>query len=231
MNKKILFFILLILPAFFSCRYMNGSYQEKFSGTLELTEYSLGSKAAGRLDTLTVEEGERVEQGKVIATFDRFDQTKKDYERALNLMKLGGGSEQSVEEAQLAWKDQQIIAPIDGVVLLKIHEVGEVVAPGNPVVTLGDDQKPWVRIYVPEGIINKLRINQEAILSFDGLERTFKGHVMTIAPQAEFTPRNVQTPEERITQTFAVKIALDEPRLGLRPGVAVDVTLRFQEPN
>ena len=68
-------------------------------------------------------------------------------------------------------------------------------------------------------------MDQKATLHFDGIQESFKGHISFIAHQAEFTPRNVQTPEERITQTFAVKVKIEEPPDYLRPGVSCDVTL------
>ena len=197
----------------------------KFSGTLELTEHALGAKAAGRITTLTVEEGEEVQRGQLLATTDRYEQARKDFDRTQNLVKQGGATQQSLEYAALALDDQQIISPVDGVVLVKVHEVGETVSAGSPVIVIGDRSKLWVKIFVPEGWINKIRMGQPATLSFDGLKQSFKGHVNFIASQAEFTPRNVQTEEERITQAFAVKVVLDEPPMNLRPGVAADVVI------
>ena len=92
---------------------------------------------------------------------------------------------------------------------------------------VGDRAQLWVRVFVPEGLINRVRLNQPATLRFDGIRHDFKGHVSFIAPKAEFTPRNVQTPEERVTQTFAIKVVLDEPESFLRPGVAADVIVHL----
>jgi multidrug resistance efflux pump len=196
-----------------------------FSGTLEFTEHSLGSRVPGRLATLLVDEGDEVKKGQLLATLDRYEQTKKDYERAASLLKEGGSNEQAVEYARLALEDQEVISPVDGVILLKVREPGEVLAAGSPVVVVGDRSELWVRIFIPEGYINRVRINQPAVLRFDGLKRKFKGHVSYIATKAEFTPRNVQTPEERVTQTFAVKIMLDGPAPFLHPGVSADVKI------
>jgi HlyD family secretion protein len=80
-----------------------------------------------------------------------------------------------------------------------------------------------VRVYVPEGVINRISMNQAATVKFDGMKDRFNGRVIFVAPKAEFTPRNVQTPEERVTQTFAVKVRVEDPELFLRPGVAADV--------
>ena len=203
----------------------NNAKQLQFSGTLEITDHQLGAKASGGITSLSVEEGDLVKAGQVIATLDRFEQTKKDYERAQMLFKQGGADHQSVEYAQLKMEDQEIISPIDGVVLVKVRELGEVVGAGAPVAVIGDPKDQWVKIFIPEGQINQIQMNQVATISFDGVKQTFKGHVRYIATKAEFTPRNVQTPEERVTQAFAVKVAIDENNVQAHPGVAVDVKL------
>ena len=220
--------LIFTLLAASSCDRLMGLSHMKFSGTLELTEHGLGARAAGRLDTLLVDEGDVVRKGQLLATLDRYEQTKKDYERTLKLYERGGATQQAVEQAGLALTDQQIASPVDGVVLLKAHEPGEIVAAGSPVVLVGDRGQLWVRIHVPEGQVNRVRLGQPAIIRFDGLTQPFAGHVSFIAPRGEFTPRNVQTPEERVTQTFAVKVTLDQPESFLRPGVAADVLLTLE---
>ena len=165
----------------------------------------------------------------MIATLDRFDQAKKDFERIEALFKQGGIKQQDVEYAKLALEDQEVLSPVDGIVLVKVREAGEVVAAGSPVVVIGDRTSLWVRLYVPEGLINKIQMNQPATLRFDGLSQSFNGHVSFIASKAEFTPRNVQTQEERVTQTFAVKVTLDNPEPFLRPGIASDVVIHIKK--
>ncbi len=197
--------------------------QQTFSGTLEITEHQLGPKTSGRVITLSVEEGAMVKAGDVIATLDRFEQAQKDYDRAGKVYAKGGVNLQTLEYAKLAMEDQRVVAPIDGIVLVKVHEVGESIASGAPVIVLGDLKDQWVKVYVPEGVVNQLQLNQKAVLSFDGLNKRYNGHIRYIATKAEFTPRNVQTPEERVTQAFAVKVVIDEPDLNAHPGVAVDV--------
>ena len=164
-----------------------------------------------------------------MATLDRYEQAKRDYDRVENLFKQGGATQQELEYAALTLDDEQVISPVNGVVLVKVHEMGETVSGGTPIVVIGDRSSLWVRIFVPEGLVNKIHINQPATLKFDGLKQTFQGHVSFIAPQAEFTPRNVQTQEERVTQMFAMKVALDHPPDFLRPGVATDVEMGIRE--
>jgi HlyD family secretion protein len=194
-----------------------------FSGTLEMTEHSLGAPEAGRLEKLFVDEGDEVKKGARIATLERYEQAKRDFDRAQSLLQQGGATKQSVELAALALSDQQVVSPVDGVVITKIREEGEVLAAGAPVVTVGDRSDIWVRVYVPEGVINRIAMGQEASVRFDGVDQEFKGRVTFVAPKAEFTPRNVQTTEERVTQTFAVKVRVEKPEQFLRPGVSADV--------
>lgn len=202
--------------------------QFKLSGSLEMTEHSLGSPVPGRLEKIVVKDGSRVKNGDILGVLDRYDQAKRDYERLNKLYQAGGSDKQSLEHAELLMKDQMIVAPVDGVVLLKVREAGEVVPAGSTVVLVGDDSEMWVRVYVPENFISKVRLDQKAELVFDGLKKKYKGHVSFIASKAEFTPRNVQTEEERVTQTFAVKVMLDEKDEFLRPGIFADVKIDFK---
>ncbi|GEM_PF-1117465 len=221
--------LILLFVFLLSC---NGNpNHKKFSGTLEFTEHGVGARVAGRMTSLKVDEGDEVKTGQLIATLERYDQNKRDYERQLALSRQGGATQQSVEQAKLTLEDQEITSPVDGVILTKVHEIGEVLAAGSAAVVIGDRAKVWVKIYVPEGIVSRLQLKQPAQIKFDGLNRLFKGHIYFIAPQAEFTPRNVQTEEERITQTFAVKVKLDEMEPYLRPGVNADVFLDVKDPS
>jgi multidrug resistance efflux pump len=194
-----------------------------FSGTMELTEHVLGAKVAGRLTTLNVDEGDFVKKGQILGTLDRFEQSKKDYDRIAVLLKNGGANQQTLEYAQLTMEDQQIISPIDGVVLVKDVETGEIVPAGGGVIVIGDPHDQWLKIYVSEDLVHQLALNQQATILVDGSKQAYKGHVTFIADKAEFTPRNVQTPEERVTQTIAVKITVDDPDENLHAGVAADV--------
>ena len=220
--------LLLSIAIGLSCDRLRHRSHLKFSGTLELTEHAVGAPAPGRLHTLNVDEGDAVTKGQLLATLERYEQLARDYERLASLLKEGGASQQALEQAALALADQRVVSPVDGVILLKVHEPGEVVAAGAPVLVVGDRSQLWVKIYVPEGQVSLVHLKAPATLRFDGLKQAFKAHVSFVAPQAEFTPRNVQTPEERVTQTFAVKVTLDEPEPFLRPGVAADVTLEPQ---
>lgn len=220
-QRALIIGVMIILSG---CEFWNSGSRQTFSGTLEISEHVLGAKTAGRLATLSVDEGSQVKKGDLLATLDRYEQAKKDYERAVTLFNDGGATRQAVEYAQLAVDDQTVVSPVDGVVLVKVREQGEVVGAGSAIVVVGDRSRYWVRIFVPQGAINRLRMEQAAKIKLDGLDESFSGRVSFIASKAEFTPRNVQTAEERVTQTFAVKVTFDNPPDYLRPGVACDVT-------
>ena len=227
MRNQFLCLSVCLSVVFAGCGYLV-SPSSKFSGTLEMTEHSVGARVPGRLSTRTVKEGDRVSKGSMLGTLDRYDQVKKDYERLRNIFKTGGSTEQALEHASLDLQDQQIVSPVDGIVLLKVRETGEVLPAGGPVLVIGDTGNLWVRVYVPEGMINRVHLNDRATVKFDGLGEKFEAHVSFISPKAEFTPRNVQTKEERVTQTFAVKVQLENPGAFLRTGVSADVEIHLK---
>ena len=222
-------FLVLLLLIMSGCGSWNEKSKETFSGTIEINEHVLGAKVAGRIISLNVDEGSEVKKGDVLATLDRYNQLKKDFNRSSELLKAGGANQQAVEYAQLAVDDQSIISPVNGVVLVKVHDPGEIVGAGSAVVVVGDRSHYWVRIFVPQRIINRVRIGSAATVKLDGLSQEFPGHVSFVSSQAEFTPRNVQTAEERIVQTFAVKVEIDNPPDYLRPGVSCDVTIAISK--
>lgn len=228
-KKKIILFSILAVFIWMIYWETFQKNQFKLSGSLEMTEHSLGAPVPGRLDQVWIEDGSRVKKGQLLAVLDRYEQAKRDYERLLELYKAGGTDKQSVEHAELLMKDQMIVSPVEGVVLLKVRQTGEIVPAGSSVAVIGDDSELWVRVYVPENFVTKVHLNQEAELVFDGIKKKYKGHVSFIASKAEFTPRNVQTEEERVTQTFAVKILLDEKDSFLKPGIFANVKIDFKK--
>lgn len=194
-----------------------------------MTEHGVSFPVPGRITSLLVDEGEEVTQGQLLAKLERYELASREYDRLVKLLAQGGTNRQAVEEAELAMLDQRMLSPVNGVVLTKVHEIGEVSDPTSPVLIVGDKSKLWIRIYVPEGLVNRVHMNQSAKIKFDGLDQDFPGHVSFISPKAQFTPRNVQTPEERVTQTFAVKVELNQPKPFMRAGVPADVWLHLPQ--
>jgi len=132
---------------------------------------------------------------------------------------------QAAVEARLA--DAVLVAPGSGVVQVRHREPGEVVGAGTPVLTLQDLTDRWVRIYIPEDRIGAVHLGAAVRVSSDTFPgRSYPGEVTFIATEAEFTPENVQTQEERVRLVYAVKVRLTaDPQHELKPGMPVDVEI------
>lgn len=140
----------------------------------------------------------------------------------------------SVEQArpQIALVDAMlgnaiVTAPFAGIVTVRHREPGEAIGPGAPVVTLLDPEDRWVRIYVREDQIGRVRLGGSASIRSDTYpDRVYQSEVVFIGSEAEFTPRNVQTPEERIKLVYPVKVRITgDPDFELKPGVPADVVV------
>lgn len=120
-----------------------------------------------------------------------------------------------------------IVAPFDGRITIRHRQPGETVAPGTPVVTLQDPNDRWVRIYVREDRIGAVQIGQSAVIRSDTYaDRRYAGQVVFIGGEAEFTPRNTQTTEERVKLVYPVKVRITgDPSYELKPGIPADVEL------
>lgn len=127
--------------------------------------------------------------------------------------------------AQLA--NAVVVAPFGGVVTVRQRQPGEIVAPGAPVVTVANFDDRWVRIYIAENRLGAVTIGEPATITTDTYrDRSYAGAVSFIASEAEFTPRNVQTTEERVKLVYAVKVRImGDSALALKPGMPADVVL------
>jgi multidrug resistance efflux pump len=127
-------------------------------------------------------------------------------------------------EALLA--QTRIAAPTDGRVTLRNSEPGEVVTPGFPILRLADLSRVWLRVYVPEPEIGRVKLGQKAAVTVDSYAgRTFPGVVTEIAEKPEYTPKNVQTREERVKLVFGVKVGIENPGGELKPGMPADAVI------
>ncbi|HEY2805356.1 MAG TPA: HlyD family efflux transporter periplasmic adaptor subunit [Gemmatimonadales bacterium] len=135
-------------------------------------------------------------------------------------------------EAQIAQLDAMLAnavirAPFNGVVTVKDREMGETVPAGAPVVTIINIYDRWVRIYIPEDQLGAIHLGDQASITSDTYKtRHYGGRVSFISSQAEFTPRNVQTKEERVKLVYAVKVSITQDSAqDLKPGIPADVVL------
>jgi HlyD family secretion protein len=131
----------------------------------------------------------------------------------------------SLEAAAATLSYMTARAPFAGVVTVRHREPGESMAPGSPALTIMNPDDRWVRIYVPENRIGRISLGQEAVVASDSYPgKRYRGRVTYIASEAEFTPKNVQTAEERVKLVYAVKVRIiEDPAMELKPGMPADV--------
>jgi HlyD family secretion protein len=123
--------------------------------------------------------------------------------------------------------DCTITAPAGGIVTHKAVEAGELVTPGATVVTLTELDSVYVMIYVSEQVLGRIRLGDAAEVGIDAFpDKTFAGKVTYISPEAEFTPKNVQTKEDRVKLVFGVKVEIENRDGLLKPGLPADAVIR-----
>ena len=132
-------------------------------------------------------------------------------------------------DAQLT--DTVAVSPVDGVVLVKAADVGEVVAPGTTIVTVGDIDHPWVRGYINETDLGKVKIGAPVRVTTDTYPgKVYNGRVSFIAAQAEFTPKQIQTLQERVKLVYRVKIDVENPGRELKSNMPADAEIVLGQP-
>ena len=140
-------------------------------------------------------------------------------------------SRAALAEAESILSDLVIKAPSDGVILTRMADIGEMTAPGAPLLDLIDQDRLYLKVYVPEILIGKVRVGLPARIHTDCFpERQIPATVRMISSRAEFTPKEVQTPDERTKLVYAVKLYLDEnPDHSMTPGMPGDAVIRWKE--
>lgn len=133
-------------------------------------------------------------------------------------------AQEGISESQL--DDTAVYAPMDGVVLVKSAEVGEVLAAGTNVMTIGDIDHPWLRAYVNETDLGRIKLGQQVKLFTDSFpNKTYIGRIGFIASEAEFTPKQIQTKEERVKLVYRIKIDVENPSHELKSNMPVDAEI------
>jgi HlyD family secretion protein len=132
-------------------------------------------------------------------------------------------------EAQIATlqknvADAVLTAPVAGLVTAKLADAGEMVAPRTPVAAITDMDHAWANVYVDEPVVPRLRLGQPVTLVTDAGQR-LQGSITFISPKAEFTPRNVQTADERSKLVYRIKVTVDNREGVLKPGMPVEAEL------
>ena len=173
------------------------------------------------------------------AAFDAAQAAVREAEQRLKLLRTGPRPETINQARARATAAAQVLAlaetrlgyatlvsPQAGTVLAKNIEPGEQVAPGTPVVTIADLENVWVRAYISETDLGRVKLGQRAEVTSDTWKgKNYPGTITFISPEAEFTPKNVQTEKERVKLVYRVKITLPNPRRELKPGMPVDAVI------
>jgi HlyD family secretion protein len=160
----------------------------------------------------------------VIAAQTAVDQAQAALEQA---QKAVGGAQAQLDQLDVQLAKLTVSAPMDGDVLTRSIEPGEVVNAGSVVLSLGRLDELTITVYVPEDRVGEVALGQQASVGVDSFPgESFSASVIHIADQAEFTPRNVQTVEGRKTTVFAIKLKLSDPSGRLKPGMPADVAFQ-----
>ncbi|MFA6003865.1 MAG: efflux RND transporter periplasmic adaptor subunit [Elusimicrobiota bacterium] len=237
-NKKILLIVpILIAAGLLTWRILGRPFL--YAGTVEATEVDISARVSSVISAFEAKEGRTVAAGQRLVTLAgedlklAADIADKDFERAAQLRKGGSIPQEAYDRARykrddaalhLAWCG--IDSPIDGTVLAVFREAGELVGPGTKLLTLADLREVWAMVYVPQPLLARLALDQEVsgVLP-ESPGRRLTGRIAHINDQAEFTPKNVQTRQERTRLVFGVKIIFPNPDRMLKPGMTIEVKL------
>jgi len=132
-------------------------------------------------------------------------------------------SVEKLNQAKLQLSYTELFTPMNGVIFSKSAEPGEYLNPSTPVVTMGDLAHPWLRAFISEKDLGRIKLNDKAMVTTDSFpNKAYEGVLTFISSQAEFTPKSVQTFEERVKRMFKIKIGLLNPNGELKPGMPAD---------
>jgi HlyD family secretion protein len=138
-------------------------------------------------------------------------------------------SRQALAQAETRLGYTVLEAPLTGVVLSKNIEPGEYVSPGTPVITVGDLAQVWVRAYINETELGKVKVGQKVRVTVDTFPgKHYEGRISFIASQSEFTPKNIQTQKERVKLVYRIKVEIPNPQMELKPGMPADGEILIQ---
>ncbi|HUT83640.1 MAG TPA: efflux RND transporter periplasmic adaptor subunit [Thermodesulfobacteriota bacterium] len=132
----------------------------------------------------------------------------------------------NLREVQLSYAN--LTSPVSGVVLVKNIEPGEMVSAGTPVVTIADLNHVWLKAYISETDLGRVKYNQKVKVKTDTYpDKIYWGRISFISSEAEFTPKNIQTHEERVKLVYRIKVTLENPQMELKPGMPADGEIIF----
>ncbi|MBC7537639.1 MAG: efflux RND transporter periplasmic adaptor subunit [Bacteriovorax sp.] len=211
-----------------------------YAGTVETTKVDISARVTSVIALLNFKEGDHVTKNQLLMQLSCEDYklanliTTQDFIRTERLYKQGSQSKEIFDQMKNRKDDSDlkiswcnITSPLDGIALNKYHEAGEMVTPGTRLLTLGNLKKDiYAYIYIPQNLINKILIGKKltGYLPESNMQ-AFEGTVTQVGEEAEFTPKNVQTREERTRLVYAIKISFINPDEVLKPGMTIEVKI------
>lgn len=176
-----------------------------------------------------------------------YKRLEEDFQHAENLFKVGSVPEYKKDATETSWNMAKakwdelestlhlaqlrlgysdLVAPLNGFVLVRSAEVGENVQVGSTIFTVADLESVWLTAYINETDLGKVKLNQKADIKIDSYPaKVYKGRISFISQEAEFTPKHIQTKEERTKLVYRVKIIIENPEFELKPGMPADAYL------
>ncbi len=134
-----------------------------------------------------------------------------------------------LEEAEIAAADATLVSPEDGIVLIRILEPGTMIKAGVPVYTISLNKNMWVRAYLKETDLGRVSIGMPVQIMTDSSDKIYHGHIGFISPQAEFTPKNIETASLRTDLVYRTRIIIDDPDDALKQGMPVTVSVKTND--
>jgi len=234
-------------------------------GNVDIRQADLSFRVFGRIDTLKVDEGDRVKAGDLLAILDKkpyedkvavakatLNQNEAAYNNAQSISerkrKLASSKFASTEDyetakaaadearaqihsaeaalssAQTDLSDTEVVSPSDGTIISRVQEKGTIVNAGQTVFVLSLDNPMWVRAYIPEPYLGRIKLGMKAHVFTDSRpDKPYTGQVGFVSPVAEFTPKNVETPELRTQLVYRLRIIITDADAYLRQGMPVTV--------
>jgi HlyD family secretion protein len=236
MKKRLPIILLVAAAAYYFFVYKPAHPTFTYAGTVEVDEVDVQPGVASPIGGLDVKEGDIVDPGQLLATLSCPDVrvaaglASSDFSRNQQLYKAGSMAYSSFDHSLYANQDAAVKldwctvdAPISGTVLTIYRHVGEWARPGEPIMTLADLRSVYAYFYVPQTMLASLKIGQALPCSLPEVkDRVFHGTLAYIRPEAEFTPKNVQTREERESLVYGVKVQFDNSDGTLKPGMYIE---------
>ena len=214
-----------------------------YAGTLETAKVIVSSRVASDVADVFVVEGDNVYKGQPLLelscdVYKIFaQQINSDFDRATMLLGKGHLSQAEYDIVARTKQDNDlklnwcvVQSPIDGMLVTKFREIGEVVAPGAPLISVANPYDIWAYFYVPYDMLYQLKVGQNVIgILPEANGMKFNGRIVKINEYAEFTPKNVQTREERTRLVYGIKVQFENPELILKSGMTIESSLMPNE--